>query len=139
VAVRFGLTKENCATHPSFYTIDRMTSDFEKNIQYFILENEGVHGGCVAVERATPDTCYLERLCVLPEKRRNRYGTALVERVFAEARSLGAKSISTGIIAGHTELKSWYSDIGFTEKDTREFEHLPFHVTFMVYTFSNYN
>ena len=52
VAERFGLTKENCATHPSFYTTDRMTSDFKKNIQCFILEEDGLPVGCVALEKA---------------------------------------------------------------------------------------
>lgn len=40
VAERFGLTRENCPAHPSFYTVDRMKLDFEKSIQYFILKND---------------------------------------------------------------------------------------------------
>ncbi|MBW1849587.1 MAG: GNAT family N-acetyltransferase [Deltaproteobacteria bacterium] len=137
VAERFGLTKENCPTHPSFYTTDRMASDFEKNIQYFLLENSRLLVGCAALETATSDTCYLERLGVLPAKRRNGYGTPLVEHVFAEARSIGAKRISIGIIANDRKLKSWYSNIGFLEKETKEFKHLPFLVTFMMYDLAN--
>ncbi len=133
VAKRFGLTRKNCPTHPSFYTADRMRSDFEKNIQYFLLQNENLPAGCVALERAAPDTCYLERLGILPEKRRKGFGTALVQHVFSEASSLGAKRISIGIIANDNELKSWYVNIGFSEKETKEFTHLPFLVTFMIY------
>jgi N-acetylglutamate synthase-like GNAT family acetyltransferase len=138
VAKRFGLTIENCPTHPSFYTPERMISDFEKGVQYFVLENEGTPVGCVALEKATTDICYLERLGVLPKNRRNGFGKVLVQRVFTEARSLGAEWISIGIIAGHTELKSWYCDIGFLEKETKEFKHLPFLVTFMMYELPDY-
>ncbi|MCJ7773432.1 MAG: GNAT family N-acetyltransferase [Desulfobacterales bacterium] len=137
VAKRFGLTRENCPTHPSFYTVDRMKLDFGKNIQYFLIEHNGTVVGCTALEKATPDTCYLERLGVLPKKRRNGFGNALVQHVFSEARSLGAKWISIGIIDDDEELKSWYANIGFLKKETKEFKHLPFLVTFMLYEFLN--
>lgn len=136
VTKRFGLTMENCPTHPSFYTVDRMRLDFDKNIQYFLLENDTLDVGCVALEKAAPDMCYLERLGVLPEKRRNGFGKALVHHVFSEARSLGAKWISIGIIEKDEKLKSWYQDLDFIEKETKEFKHLPFLVTFMLYEFS---
>jgi N-acetylglutamate synthase-like GNAT family acetyltransferase len=136
VAKRFGLTKENCPTHPSFYTDERMRSDFEKNIPYYLLEADTLPVGCVALEKASDDICYLERLGVLPEKRRNGFGNALVQRVFEKARSFGAKQISIGIIADYEELKSWYANIGFLEKETKVFKHLPFQVTFMVYEFA---
>lgn len=35
--------------------------------------------------------------------------------------------------AAQTELKEWYQRLGFIEGETREFEHLPFSVTFMSY------
>ena len=133
VAQRFGLTKENCPTHPSLYTKERITADFNKGVAYFMLENEGAQMGCVALERAPDDICYLERLGVLPEKRRKGYGRALVERVITEARALDAKQISIGIIAHDQDLKSWYAHIGFVERKTREFKHLPFRVAFMAY------
>jgi len=133
VARRFGLNRENCPTHPSLYTEERMTADFEKGVTYYILENEGVPAGCAALEKASPDLCYLERLGVLPDKRENGFGKSLVEHVFTEAQAFGAKKISIGIIADHRELKSWYAKIGFEEGETREFNHLPFRVTFMEY------
>jgi len=133
VAMRFGLTKDNCPTHPSFYTIERMASDFEKNIQYFLLEENNMPIGCAALEQAAPDICYLERLGILPHKRQNGFGTALVQRIFVEARSLGAKRINIGIIANDEALKSWYRNLGFVQNETKVFEHLPFQVTFMNY------
>ncbi|MDH3803758.1 MAG: GNAT family N-acetyltransferase, partial [Deltaproteobacteria bacterium] len=86
-----------------------------------------------ALEKANPDLCYLERLGILPQSRQKGFGKALVDHVFAEARALGAKQISIGIISDDTELKLWYQRIGFVEKETKEFAHLPFLVTFMSY------
>ena len=50
-----------------------------------------------------------------------------------QARNLGAKEISIGIISEQAELKLWYQKIGFVEGETKEFAHLPFLVTFMTY------
>ena len=89
--------------------------------------------GCVAVERANTEVCYLERLAVLPDYRRRGFGKALVEHVLSEAKLLGAHCVSIGIIAEHTELKEWYKELGFVEGETKEFPHLPFRVTVMPY------
>jgi len=49
------------------------------------------------------------------------------------ARSELVKVKGIGIIAAQTDLKRWYQEIGFIEGDTKEFKHLPFLVTFMIY------
>ncbi len=82
-----------------------------------------------------PDIGYLERLAVLPADRRNGFGRRLVDHVFNRANASGIKKISIGIIAAQTDLKRWYQKIGFIEGDTKEFKHLPFLVTFMMYHF----
>jgi N-acetylglutamate synthase-like GNAT family acetyltransferase len=89
--------------------------------------------GCVALEKASPDLYYLERLAVLPQYRRNGFGKALVDYVLLEAKAVGAKKLDIGIIAEQSELKLWYQQLGFVEGETKEFEHLPFLVTFMTY------
>ncbi|MFC1735918.1 GNAT family N-acetyltransferase [Candidatus Hydrogenedentota bacterium] len=134
VAEKFGLTPENCAKHPSNCTDNWIEDDLKRGVTYYILEHNSVPSGCVALERADNGVCYLERLAVLPEKRRAGFGKALVHHVIAEARRLGAERISIGIIANHTELKTWYKNMGFAETETREFERLPFLVTYLNYT-----
>jgi len=131
VAERFGLTSENCPKHPSNCTDRWIESDFQRGVIYFILEDGNAEIGCVAMERAGEETCYLERLGVVPKERRKGYGRALVDRVISESKSFGAKSISIGIISEHEELREWYQRIGFVEGETKEFKHLPFLVTFM--------
>jgi N-acetylglutamate synthase-like GNAT family acetyltransferase len=107
--------------------------DLARGVTYYVLENDVMALGCVAIEKAAADLCYLERLGVLPEARRQGFGRALVDRVLSQARDIGAKQISIGIIADDIELKSWYLGIGFVEGETKEFEHLPFVAQFMTY------
>jgi GNAT superfamily N-acetyltransferase len=136
VAARFNLTPANCPKHPSNCSNQWVEDDLQRGVMYYILESSEVFVGCAALEIAGPDLGYLERVAVLPGYRRRGYGTALVEYVLAQAGSNDIKSISIGIISQQTELKAWYSKIGFVEKETKEFPHLPFIVAFMTYALS---
>lgn len=133
VAERFSLTPENASSHPSNCTHNWIRYDMERGVTYFVLENESIIAGCVAFEKANDDVCYLERLAVLPEKRNQGIGKALVEFVLSKAHNLDVNLVSIGIISDHTELKNWYKKIGFVEGETRQFINLPFLVTFMYY------
>ena len=133
VAERFALTPENCPKHPSNCTDSWIERDFARGVDYYILEGGGTALGCVALERANAEICYLERLAVLPAERNRGIGHALVDHVFFEAKALGCRHISIGIIADHSELKIWYKKLGFVEGETKEFPHLPFRVTFLAY------
>ncbi len=131
VAERFNLTSKNAPTHPSNCAPSWIRSDFEKGVRYFILENEGEPCGCVAMERAGSDHCYLERLSVLPEHRRKGFGRDLVEHVLSEARRMGIHRVEIAIIAEHGELREWYEKQGFAVTGHRRLNNLPFEVTFM--------
>jgi GNAT superfamily N-acetyltransferase len=131
VAVRFGLTPENCPKHPSNCTTVWIESDRSRGVRYFILSQNGESIGCVGLESPSPDLCYLERLAVLPGKRLRGFGRMLAEHALACARAGGARKVSIGIIADQTELKRWYADLGFAEVQTKTFQHLPFKVSFM--------
>jgi len=133
VASRFGLTGENSPKHPSNCTEEWIRSDLSRGITYYILEKDGEPVGCAAIEQASPELCYLERLAVLPKERRAGFGRALVNNVLLKARTLGAREVGIGIIARQAELKEWYRKIGFVEGESRDFPHLPFRVTFMRY------
>ncbi len=131
VAERFALTPENCPKHPSNCTDGWIQGDIERGVTYYILEHRGVPAGCVALEKAGSDLFYLERLAVLPEERQRGFGRTLVEHVLAEARNLDGKQVSVGVISDQAELRRWYQKMGFAEGETKEFEHLPFRVTFL--------
>ncbi len=133
VAERFGLTRENAARHPSNCTVDWIREHMQRGLAYFAIENNSHVVGCVALERANSEICYLERLAVLPNQRRRGFGKALVEHVLREAKRLGVNYVCIGIIAEHTELRDWYKKLGFVEGETKGFPYLPFRVTFMSY------
>ncbi len=133
VARRFGLTAENCPKHPSNCTAEWIRQDLERHVSYFICDVGDTPVGCAALEMTQEGMCYLERLCVLPEQRRQGHGRALAEHVVAQAGARGADRVGIGIIAEQTELKQWYLNIGFIEGDSRTFAHLPFRVTFLTY------
>ena len=131
VAVRFGLTPENSPTHPSNCTSDWIRAAFAKGIRHFVLETPGGPAGCVALEQANTDVCYLERLAVLPAYRRNGFGEALVSYTVDRARELGARRVELGMVAAQTELREWYERLGFSVTSVVRFEGKRFEVAFM--------
>lgn len=133
VAATFGITKENNPKHPSFYDQAWVLSDFRRGEEYFLYKVDGENAGCVAFEQPNPEVGYLNRLSVLPAYRKRGIGAELVRHVFQHARTKGVPEISIGIIAKHTDLKNWYKKLGFEEKETKKFSHLPFDVLFMKY------
>jgi GNAT superfamily N-acetyltransferase len=131
VAERLGLTPENAPRHPSNCTPDWVRAAFAKGIRHFVLETPEGAAGCVALERANAEVCYLERLAVLPAYRRNGFGEALVSHAVERARELGARRIELGMVAAQTELREWYERLGFYVTTIVHFEGTPFEVAFM--------
>lgn len=139
VADRYNLTPENCPRHPSNCTTAWVRGDMDRGVVYSIANNGSDALGCVAFERVSAEASYLERLAVLPDRRRCGLGRALVEHVLSQARCSNVDSVGIGIIAAQVELKEWYRKIGFAEGETKEFSHLPFQVTFMSYQIEGSN
>jgi len=131
VAVRFSLTQDNCPKHPSNCTTAWVESDQERGVQYFIMLDDNEPIGCVGLEKAGSELCYLERLAVLPKWRRNGFGRRLAGHALSQAKAGGAYRVSIGIIAEQTELRDWYARLEFAANATKSFPHLPFQVTFM--------
>ncbi len=131
VAERFGLTPENCPTHPSNCTAGWVERSSEAGARHFLAEEDGQPCGSVAVKPGGRGVYYMERLAVLPAFRRRGIGRALVRRALREARRLGAHAVRIGIIAEHAELRAWYERQGFVLTRTRAFRHLPFTVAYM--------
>jgi len=100
-------------------------------LKYYILKENGRACGCVALEKAGPDVCYLGRLAVLPEHRNKGFGQALVIHVFEQAKKMRIRRVEIGLISKHRKLKKWYKKLGFAQKRTKKFDHLPFIVAFM--------
>jgi len=131
VAVKFSLNKENCPTHPSNCTVDWIRDDFRKGKRYFILFKDRSPCGCIGLEKGKDEVCYLERLSVLPEYRKNGLGKRLVDYFEETARKENYQRIEMGVIKDHDELVDWYKRIAFKENGCKKFDHLPFDVLFM--------
>jgi N-acetylglutamate synthase-like GNAT family acetyltransferase len=131
VAEKFGITEENNPMSLAFCTNERIENDLKKDLTYYILEMDDQSCGCVALERAKPGVCYLMRLAVLPEHRSKGYGKMLVHHIFEKARAAGARRVEIAMISRDTRLKKWYKKLGFIQKGTKKFDHLPFTVAFM--------
>jgi N-acetylglutamate synthase-like GNAT family acetyltransferase len=131
VAEKFGITEENNPKSLAFCTNERIVSDLEKDLTYYILQEGDQPCGCVALERAGPGVCYLMRLAVLPKYRGKGYGKMLVHHIFEQSRTFGAHRVEIAMISKDRKLKKWYKKLGFTQKGTKKYDHLPFIVAFM--------
>ena len=131
VAKRFNLTFQNAPSHPSNCTKDWVIQAINKGITFYILEHEKIACGCVALEQANAEVCYLEKLGVLPGCRNKGFGKALVDHIILEAKKMNMKRVEIGIMAQNLTLKNWYKKLGFIERNMVKFEHLPFKVLFM--------
>lgn len=137
VALRFGLTPENCPKHPSNCTEVWIRNDLERGVTYSILASGSIVAGCAALETTDPAVAYLMRLAVLPEFRRRGFGEMLVQHSIGQIRRLAMPSISIGLIAEQEELVTWYGKLGFILGETKRFKHLPFAVRYMTYPLSS--
>jgi ribosomal protein S18 acetylase RimI-like enzyme len=130
VAVEFGLNEDNCPTHPSLITLDKLL-ELKGKAKLFGLFLNDRQAGFVAVEKAGDSIYYLDKLAVLPGYRHKGYGQKIVEFVVTYVQDQGGQKVSLGMINESTVLKNWYKNLGFIEVGTKNFEHLPFTVCFM--------
>lgn len=133
VAIRFGLTADNCPKHTSFCTESWVQADLERGERYFILEENAVPVGCVAYENPSAGLAYLNRLSVLPAHRNSGFGARLVQHIVQLARTAGIETISIGVIGEYDDLQRWYRQLGFVDGETKRFPYLPFSVKYMSY------
>jgi GNAT superfamily N-acetyltransferase len=131
VATRFGLTPDNAPRHPSNCTTEWIRAAFAKGVRYYLLQTPQGPAGCVALEQANAEVCYLERLAVLPAFRRSGFGEALVGHVVDKARELGVRRVELGMVAAQEELRKWYEGLGFSLTNVVRFEGTQFEVGFM--------
>jgi ribosomal protein S18 acetylase RimI-like enzyme len=131
VAEQFSLTPDNCPTHPSFVTYDKILELRKKGLRLFGLYDGDTQIGFVAIEQSSGDLYFIEKLAVAPAYRHRSFGTQLVRFALDTIKNSGGAVVSIGIIDEHTELKQWYEKLGFREMNRKKFDHLPFTVCFM--------
>ena len=130
-AERLGLTLDNCPRHPFFTTPDRVAEMTAEGTAFVIAESDGTPCGCAGLKEHEPGVGALRRLSVLPEWQRRGIGATLVRHVVAQARRRGMARLTLGIIASDHRLRAWYRTFGFADTETKQFDGVPFTVTFM--------
>lgn len=131
VATQFGLTQQNCPTHPSFIITSQLNHLKSRGLTFFGLFLGDAQIGFIAVEKANATLYYIEKLAVLPAYRHSGYGRRLMEFALDYIRANNGQKVSIGTIDEHTVLKNWYKGLGFKEITRKKFTHLPFTVCFM--------
>ncbi len=131
VAQQFGLTPQNCPTHPTYVTTNQLNYLRKKGLRFFGLFFEEKQVGFIAIETNSSKIFRFEKLAVLPEYRHHGYGAALVKFALDYARKNQAEKVVIGIIHEHTILKQWYEGLGFKETGTQKFNQLHFTVSYM--------
>jgi ribosomal protein S18 acetylase RimI-like enzyme len=131
VAEEMGLTIENCPVYPAFTTIERLEELRARGAVFFGLFMDGRQAGFVAVEKEKDGKYYMKRLAVLPEYRHGGIGRELVNHIIDYVKNKGSQKLSIAIVNEQEVLKDWYKGMGFREISIKQFEHLPFTVSFM--------
>jgi N-acetylglutamate synthase-like GNAT family acetyltransferase len=132
VAVEFNLTKDNNPSNGAFVEVKDICTLIEKGLMiYGYYEKENIIG-CIGIKQSNiKDEFYIEKLCVLPEKRHNGVGFDLLQFGENKIRNRNGKIISIGIINKNDQLKVWYGKNGYKEFEIRSLKHLPFEVCIM--------
>jgi predicted N-acetyltransferase YhbS len=133
VAEKFKITRETAPTHPSQCEATWIRGDMDAGWAYLVVEEDGTVVGCVAYKNADRRTLEAQRLAVLPEHRGGSLARRLNAAVLAYAGKSGIEKIRISIVSQHGALKRWYLRMGFSERETKQFEQLPFSVTYLEY------
>lgn len=132
IADEYSFTQENNPKHGSFITREELDQLISNGLEmYGYFENTELIGAVGIRKGKTEEMYYIEKLCVLPDKRHKGIGRALVKYSINEIKNRGGNIFSIGIINKNKKLKNWYKNIGFMEYEVKEFSHLQFAVCFM--------
>jgi ribosomal protein S18 acetylase RimI-like enzyme len=103
---------------------ERIAELMEGGDETIVLLTEGADGpDGLAVLRLRPNLwspaleCYLAELYVIPERRREGRGLALMEMAMATARAAGADRIDLGTGEDDTAARALYERLGFVSRD----------------------
>ncbi|MEN6356368.1 MAG: GNAT family N-acetyltransferase [Armatimonadota bacterium] len=131
VALEFGITEENCPTHPAFITRISLDEMLRSGIELHGLFIYGCQVGAVTIENVGENAYYLGKLAILPDFRRRGLGDILVGFAIDNVKARGATLLKLATVDKATRLKNWYKGFGFVETGTKKFDHMPFTVCFM--------
>jgi GNAT superfamily N-acetyltransferase len=80
---------------------------------FILAEDQGEYLACIAVRKFGEEVGEIKRLYVAPAARGRGLGRVLVERIIAEARKLGYRSLLLDTLPSMKEAQSLYLSMGF--------------------------
>lgn len=132
VAEEYGLTEENCPSHPAFMKPDKLRKQFAERRPMFLLKTaDGHFAGYFSLHWQEDGIAELENVAILPDYRHQGFGQLMIDKAKEIVHQNGGAKITVGIIEENTALKNWYQSLGFQHLGTKRFDHLPFTVGFM--------
>jgi ribosomal protein S18 acetylase RimI-like enzyme len=132
IAKEINLTRNNSPLNNAFLKRDELIRQIDAGLKIYgcIIDDKIV--GCIGIMPSTiKDEYYLEKLCVLPENRHNKIGTALLEYSEKQIRNCNGKTILISIINKNGKIKQWAALKGFEEIEICSFVDLPYEVCVM--------
>lgn len=91
----------------------------------FLALYEGKVCGCIALRKIDADICEMKRLYVRPGYRGEKIGRLLSEKLIAEARTMGYKSMRLDTIPQMTTAIALYRSLGFQEIEPYRYNPIP--------------
>lgn len=138
IAKDFGWTKENCPSHTSFVTNERLGCKIKNGYYPFALSIDNKIIGFVSLSDMGSGAFEMNDVSILPKYRHFGYGKKMLDFCKAKVRELGGSKIAIGIVEKNAVLKDWYGANGFVHTCTKKFDHLPFTVGFMEWSTAFY-
>jgi GNAT superfamily N-acetyltransferase len=127
-ARRFGLTAENCPSHPSLTDAGAVLRSLERGTRFLLLETGGTLAGAVGLRPPRDGIAALEKLSVDPEFQGQGWGSRLLAAAAGLAAVDGAAALEASVIDGDEPLKAWYARRGFDQVAAARYDGLPFAV-----------
>jgi GNAT superfamily N-acetyltransferase len=94
--------------------LEHLPAEYAPPTGAFILaEDDGQYVACIAVRQFAAEVGEIKRLYVAPAARGRGLGRVLVERIVAEARKLGYRSVLLDTLPFMKEAQSLYLSMGF--------------------------
>jgi len=131
VALRFGLTAENCPHRGrADLPLAALAEEFDAGVMLYGYLMGGNLVGLVSL-RKDDNAIKINDLAVLPEHQGQGIGGKLLDFVKRRAKEQGADTVRLGMIDDNHALKRWYECHGFVTAGVHQFGNAPFLVGYM--------
>jgi putative acetyltransferase len=90
-----------------------------------LADRGGAIQGCVAFRKVSIEICEMKRLYVRPCARGHHLGRALVDRLIAQARTVGYREMRLDVMEKSASARKLYEAIGFVAADPVSFNPVP--------------